>query len=242
MVRLPFRRSADSRPDWPEYLTQRAGVARDSCLGHFFAASALTPDIPIGETPLVALDMETTGLDVDRHAIVSIGLVPFTLQRISLPRRRYWLVRPPRPLNEESIKFHHITHSEVAEAPDLDEILDELLATLAGRLVVVHYRHIERPFLNAAVKARRGEGVLFPVIDTMSLEARRHRQSAWARFRRWMGRPPASIRLHDSRARYGLPRYQGHQALIDALATAELLQAQIARHYSPETPLHELWS
>ena len=144
-------------------------------------------------------------------------------------------------LAEASIAYHHITHSEIAEAPDLETILDDLLAQLAGRLVVVHFRNIERPFLDAAVKARRGEGVLFPMIDTMSLEARLHRQTLWARFRRWLGRPPVSIRLHASRERYGLPAYQGHHALVDALATAELLQAQIATHYRPETPLKDIW-
>ena len=190
---------------------------------------------------MVALDMETTGLDEHRHAIVSIGVVPFTLHRIKLAERRYWVVNPSRPLDEASIAYHHITHSEIAQAPDLEAILDELLVQLAGRLVVVHFRNIERPFLDAAVKARRGEGVLFPMIDTMSLEARLHRQTLWARFRRWLGRPPVSIRLHASRERYGLPAYQGHHALIDALATAELLQAQIATHYRPDTPLKDIW-
>lgn len=159
-----------------------------------------------------------------------------------MSERRYWVVKPARPLAEESITFHHITHSEIAHAPDIDDILDELLDALAGRLVVVHFRHIERPFFNAAIKARRGEGIMFPVIDTMSLEARLHRQSLWARFRRWLGRPPVSIRLNASRQRYGLPAYQGHHALVDALATAELLQAQIAHHYQPDTPLHDVWS
>lgn len=237
-----FRRRSPPSPSWPDYLAQRASAARDPALAAFFSAARLAPETPIAEAPLVALDLETTGMDKQRHAIVSIGLVPFTLQRIPLAQRRYWVVRPSRSLSEESIKFHRITHSKIATAPDLDEILDELLAVMSGHLAVVHFRHIERPFLDAAIKVRRGEGALFPVIDTMSLEARLHRQSAWARFQRWIGRPPASIRLHDSRARYGLPAYQGHHALIDALATAELLQAQIARHYAPETPIGELWS
>ncbi|GGX99998.1 3'-5' exonuclease [Litchfieldella qijiaojingensis] len=219
-----------------------AAVAREPRLARFFAAGSLAPETPIGEAPLVAMDMETTGLDERRHAIVSIGLVPFTLQRILLAQRRYWVVRPPRPLSRKSVTFHRITHSEIAEAPDLEEILEEVLAMLAGRLAVVHYRHIERPFFDTAVKARLGQGVRFPVIDTMSLEARLHRQSPWARFRRWMGRPPVSIRLHNSRLRYGLPAYQGHHALIDALATAELLQAQIANRYQWDTPVGELWS
>ncbi|EHJ92718.1 3'-5' exonuclease [Vreelandella boliviensis] len=230
-----------TQADWKGYMAQQSQLASNPAIQQFFGTSLPDPETPISKVPMVALDMETTGLDERRHAIVSIGVVPFTLSRIKLAERRYWVVKPPRPLDEASIAFHHITHSEIAQAPDLDEILDELLAQLAGRLVVVHFRNIERPFLDAAVKARRGEGVLFPMIDTMSLEARLHRQTLWARFRRWLGRPPVSIRLNASRRRYGLPAYQGHHALVDALATAELLQAQIATHYQPETPLKDIW-
>ncbi|MFY0992566.1 3'-5' exonuclease [Halomonas sp. C05BenzN] len=237
-----LRRASDTVPSWADYLASRAAGARHPLLASYFAAGGASAETPIAEVPLVAMDMETTGLDARRHAIVSIGLVPFSLSRIRLAERRYWVVRPPRPLNHESVTYHHITHSEVAEAPDLEVVLPDLLEVLAGRLVVVHYRHIERPFLDAAVRERLGEGIRFPVIDTMSLEARIHRQSLWARFRRWMGRPPVSIRLQNSRARYGLPAYHGHHALTDALATAELLQAQIAAHYKPETPVGQLWS
>jgi DNA polymerase-3 subunit epsilon len=230
-----------TQADWAGYMAQRAERASSSALQQFFSTPLPDPETPIAQVPMVALDMETTGLDERRHAIVSIGVVPFTLNRIKLAERRYWVVKPSRPLAEASIAYHHITHSEIADAPDLETILDDLLAQLAGRLVVVHFRNIERPFLEAAVKARRGEGVLFPMIDTMSLEARLHRQTPWARFRRWLGRPPVSIRLHASRERYGLPAYQGHHALVDALATAELLQAQIATHYRADTPLKDIW-
>lgn len=231
-----------SQSDWAAYMQKREPLAKDAAIQRFFATPPPSLDTPISDVPMVALDMETTGLDERRHAIVSVGLVPFTLDRIKMAERRYWVVKPPRPLDEASITFHHITHSEIAHAPDLEAIIDPLLAELAGRIVVVHFRHIERPFLNAAIKARRGEGVMFPMIDTMSLEARLHRQKLWARFRRWLGRPPVSIRLDASRRRYGLPSYQGHHALVDALATAELLQAQIATHYEPSTPLGALWS
>ncbi|MCH4564967.1 MULTISPECIES: 3'-5' exonuclease [Halomonas] len=239
ILRPALRRAS---PDWPAYLADRAARRRHPLLVDYFTAGCPAAETPIAEVPMVAMDMETTGLDARRHAIVSIGLVPFSLSRIRLAERRYWVVRPSRPLSRESVTYHHITHSEVAAAPDLEAVLPDLLEALAGRLAVVHYRHIERPFLNEAVRARLGEGIRFPMIDTMSLEARIHRQSLWARFRRWLGRPPVSIRLQNSRARYGLPAYQGHHALTDALATAELLQAQIAAHYTPETPVGQLWS
>ncbi|WP_027966258.1 3'-5' exonuclease [Halomonas halocynthiae] len=239
MIKAPKRQA---EAGWPEYMAQRQSAAYTALAKRYYSHPLLPADTPISDVPMVAMDLETTGLDPKRHGIVSVGLVPFTLNRIYLNQCQYWVVRPRRPLVSKSVTFHHVTHSDIAQAPDIDEILDELLEVLAGKIVVVHYRHIERPFLDYAIKQRRKEGIIFPVIDTMSLEARIHRQSMLARFRRWIGRPPASIRLFDSRKRYGLPLYQGHNALVDALATAELLQAQIAHQYSPETPLSVLWS
>lgn len=222
-------------------MAQRAAAAKDPRLQRFYQAWQLQPDQPLGETPLVALDIETTGLDPGRHSIVSIGVVPFDLERIFFSQRRHWLVQPRFPLQALSVTLHHITHSDLATAPDLGEVLDEVLEALAGRVPVVHYRNVERPFLESAVQFRLGESLQFPVIDTMALEARLYRQSLPARFRRWLGGSPVSIRLHESRQRYGLPAYQPHHAALDALASAELFQAQVAARFSPETPLGELW-
>lgn len=228
-------------PSWKTFFSRQAEACRNPALSRFYAAGIPESETPIRDVPLMAMDFETTGLDPERHAIVSIGLVPFTLGRISPSSGRYWVVRPPRPLSEESIQFHRITHAEVANAPDLDEVLDEVLEALEGHLAVVHFRHIERPFLDAAVLDRRGERCLFPVIDTMELEAGYTRPTGWRRLGAWVGRRPPSIRLADSRARYGLPAYSSHHAKLDALATAELLQAQIAHHHDPETPVGRFW-
>jgi DNA polymerase-3 subunit epsilon len=189
----------------------------------------------------MALDFETTGMDPGEHAIVSIGMVPFDLKVIRPAGGRYWVVKPPRPLQEESIAFHRITHSQVEHAPPIATVLDEMLAELTGRLVVVHYRNIERPFLDAAFMAARGEHCLFPLIDTMALEARWERGGRLQGIKRFFGIQPPSIRLADSRSRYSLPHYSSHHAKLDAMATAELFQAQVARHYSPDTPVSDLW-
>ncbi|QEA39519.1 3'-5' exonuclease [Pistricoccus aurantiacus] len=230
------------RASWPGYMALRANTVKDARLKRFYGNSQLAPDTPISEAPLVAMDMETTGLDASRHGIVSVGLIPFNLKRIRLAEKRYWVVRPRRELLRESVVFHHITHSEIANAPDLDDILDELLACLAGRIAVVHFRHIERPFLDHALRERTKESLMFPMIDTMQLEARLHRRRRRIWVKRLLGLRPTSIRLQASRERYHLPAYQSHHALSDALATAELLQAQIANRFRPETPIGRLWS
>jgi DNA polymerase-3 subunit epsilon len=170
-------------------------------------------------------------------------LVPFNLARIRCGAAHYWVVKPACELSGESVTFHHITHSDIRHAPRLASVLDELLAAMAGKVMVVHYRTIERGFLNQAVQQQLGESLHFPVIDTMQLEARLHRgkhRPGW--LSRLLGKQATSIRLADSRLRYNLPLYQAHHALTDALATAELLQAQIATHYSAQVTLGELWS
>lgn len=226
---------------WHEYFARQAAACQTAALKGFYQAGVPAADTPIKDVSMIALDFETTGLDPHKDAIISIGMVPFKLWTVRPAAGRYWVVNPARSLTEESISFHRITHSEVESAPTLDAVLDEVLAALAGHLVVVHYLNIERPFLDQAVRKLRGEQCLLPLVDTMAIEARWYRQSRRQRLKQWFGAKPASIRLADSRERYGLPAYSAHHAKVDALATAELLLAQIARHYSPETPVSQLW-
>ena len=137
-----------------------------------------------------------------------------TLERIASSASRYWVVRPRIELNAESVVIHAITHAQIEAAPDFGAVIDDVLAALAGRVVVVHCRDIERSFLDRALAARIGEGIEFPVIDTMELEARIHRAAPPGFFARLFGKRPApeSIRLADSRTRYRLPRYRAHHA------------------------------
>lgn len=227
--------------DWQKHLRALRDTALDPRLARFYQTDWPDPETPLAELSMVALDIETTGLDSRQHAIVSIGIVPFTLQRIDCSKAWYQLVRPHGQLIDESVTFHRITHTEIWQAPRFIAVLESFLEQLAGKVAVVHYRNIERNFIDAAVRYELEEGLVFPMIDTMDLEARLHpgRQPGW--LLRLLGRKPLSIRLDDSRRRYGLPQYQAHHAATDALATAELLQAQVATHFSPELRLGEVW-
>ncbi|GAA0695819.1 3'-5' exonuclease [Marinobacterium maritimum] len=227
--------------DWSLRFRELAESARYPALRAFYSAGAVAPETPLAEVPLVAVDFETTGLDPRKGGIVSIGLVPMSINRIYCSQARHWVLKPRAALSSESVVVHGITHSEIESAPDLSRILDELLMQLRGKVVVVHHRGIERAFLNAALKARLREGIEFPVIDTMELEARLHRCKPPGFWARLLGRKPASIRLAQSRERYHLPFYRPHHALTDAIACGELLLAQVADRFGPETPVSELW-
>ncbi len=236
---------SSTKPSWPERLQALAAAGKDPALVEFHAAMArIDPETPLAEVPLVSIDLETTGFDPEADAVVSIGLVPMDLARIRLAGSAYWVVKPRREVESESILVHHITHDEIDPAPDLADMLPELLVAMAGRVAVVHYRQIERRFLDAVVRRRLNESMAFPLIDTMALEAwvlRRNRHWGQRLADRVGLRRRPSLRLGQARERYGLPAYTPHHALTDAIATAELFQAQVAWHFDPATPVGNLW-
>ena len=233
--------TAPSPLAWQEYYAEQYLECKDLRLKRFFEAGVVDPETPLNEVPFVALDFETTGLNPQEHGIVSAGMVPFTLARIRCQKASHFIVKPRQTLLSESVTIHGITHSDVQSAPDLDDVLHEFLPKLAKQVVVVHYRKIERDFLNLALLARIQEQLFFPVVDTMVLEEQILQKQRSVISRLLGRRSTLSLRLPDIRERYGLPRYHLHHAMTDALATAELLQAQIAHHFDEKTPISQLW-
>lgn len=226
--------------DWPERFDELSKQCKSEALKKYYSGGISPPETRISEVPMVAVDFETTGLNAAKHGIVSVAAIPMTAKRILFSQAKYWVVKPRRALTDESVAIHGITHSEIDQAPDLEYVINELLELVAGKVWVVHYHGIERPFLQSAFQERINESIQFPLIDTMEIESRFYRKplSLWQKL---LGKKPASIRLADSRARYNLPFYQPHNAVTDALACAELLQAQISHHFDQDSQLEEIW-
>jgi DNA polymerase-3 subunit epsilon len=238
----PDEVSEQGRPDWPGRFSELAARTRDPRLSSYYRQPVVSMDTPISRVPLLALDLETTGLDDRRDAIISIGFIPFDDHRIRCNGAENWIIQPNPPVAEMAVTIHGITHSDLAAAPPFGDHFEALLQAMAGRVVVAHCHEIERRFLAAATLALTGEPLHFPVIDTMAIEALKHPFRRPNAIQRWFGESDSpSLRMDASRARYGLPAYHPHHALTDALATAELFLAQMQDRYSPETPVSALW-
>lgn len=227
--------------NWVEYYLQRSTSCKSEMVFDFYSEGVMNPESSIGQIPMVAMDFETTGLSSEDSEIVSIGLVPFDIRRIYCAEAKHWVVKPEQEMTEQSIVFHGITHSDVEAAPPFERILDQVLDAIAGKLVVVHYRYIEREFFNKAVMQLLHEPLLFPLVDTMQVESNilKGQQGFIDKI---LKKPLDSVRLGYCRRRYNLPHYDAHNALTDAVATAELFQAQIAYHLSADMPVKVLWS
>lgn len=195
-------------------------------LAEYYAAPPVRLDQPVAGAPLLAVDVETTGLNPKKDVILAIGWVPINGSRISPAGAGYAVIRhdpatiEALPGGLASAKIHGITHADIAAGEPLDEVLARLLRALAGRAMVVHFAPIETEFLDRACRGLFGAGLDVPVVDTFAIERRY--------FERMATYPRGEdLRLARVRARYGLPHYRSHNALTDALACGELLLAML---------------
>ena len=119
---------------------------------------------------------------------------------------------------EGSAIIHQITDDQAAGGVPLAEIMPEILQRLTGRILLAHHAWVEQSFLSAACQQLYGAPLVVPTIDTQALAQRLMRnRNQFVR--------STSLRLFNLRSYYGLPRYKAHNALSDALATAELFLA-----------------
>lgn len=202
------------RPPGPDAYPE--GPVRD------LAAATPDPDAPLAGAGLLAVDLETTGLDPERDAVVAVGWVPVVDGAVLLGEARHRVVSPPpgTPVGD-SATLHGLTDDDLAHAPPLADVLPELLAALRGRALLAHHAPVELGFLGRAVRTTYSCGLPATTVDTMRLQ---HRLLAGGHGEV----PPGALRLDGCRRHFGLPRYRAHDALTDALATAELLLAQAA--------------
>lgn len=195
----------------------------------------LTPSWPSRKTPveelrLLAVDLETTGLEPAQHQILSVGFVPIDGTTIVLREAGEMLVRPEGAVGD-SATIHGLTDDVVGAGGTLQDALDVLLRHLVGRILVAHHAVIETGFLSAACERVYGQPLPVYSIDTMRMQERVVSRGFPA------DTEDGSLRLWAARERYGLPLYAAHTALTDALACAELFVAQVAELGAKRTVL-----
>jgi DNA polymerase-3 subunit epsilon len=170
---------------------------------------------------IVSLDLETTGLDPNKDKILSLGLVEVRHMTIQLASSYHQLISIDDEIPEESAVIHQITDDQAATGIPLKEAMPVLLSHLAGKVMLVHYAAIEQKFIDAACRDLYGAPFVIPIIDTLVLARRLYE-------RRNHTYQPGNLRLFNLRPQYNLPNYKAHNALSDAVATAELFLAMAA--------------
>jgi DNA polymerase-3 subunit epsilon len=99
----------------------------------------------------VALDCETTGLDVRKDQIVSIGAVRIARNRLLTSERLELLVRPQRAMSADSVRVHHLRERDVAQGLDPELAMRRLLDFIGSRPLVGYYLQFDVAMLNREI-------------------------------------------------------------------------------------------
>ena len=183
------------------------------------------------EADILAVDFETTGLDAVQDKLLSVGFVELSQQHIKLNTCYHQIINTKQKLKADNVIIHQITDQQQKQGLPLEVVVEDLLKALAGKVMLVHYARIEREFLQQACLELYGLAPSFPMIDTLVIAKRRLDKKDVAY-------DPSELKLGVLRENHQLPQYFAHNALNDAIATAELLLAQTS-NYPVKTALKE---
>lgn len=175
------------------------------------------------QVSFLVVDAEMSSLDATTGELLSVGWVCIEGGAIDLASARHYLLKADRSVGQ-SATIHNLRDCELSDAHAPELVMQHFFEAAAGRVLVFHNAQLDVAFLNSLSRREFNAPVLLPVVDTLWQEHRlleRREQPIQA----------GDLRLHACRERYNLPSFQGHNALLDALATAELLLA-MASHRS----------
>ena len=194
--------------------------APDGPLKNFLAVPFPQLETPMYELPILAVDFETTGLDAKADKLLSVGFVAMEHEQIKLNTSYHQIIKAKTRLEESNVIIHQITDEQKEQGKPLEHVIEKLLQALAGKVMLVHFARIERQFLQQACLELYGLAPDFPMLDTLVIAKR-------LLDKRDVSYDPSELRLSNLRHKYDLPNHHGHNALNDAIATAELLLAQV---------------
>jgi DNA polymerase-3 subunit epsilon len=117
----------------------------------------------------VALDCETTGLDVKRDRIISIGAVRIVGTRLLTSQRLELLVRPERALKADSVRVHRLREQDVAQGMDPEQAMRRLLEFIGSRPLVGYYLEFDVAMVNREIWPLLGVGLPQPKIEVSSM-------------------------------------------------------------------------
>lgn len=186
-------------------------------MADFLSASWPKSNALFDELEFLVADIETTSLEANEGEIASIAWVVIEKGVIKLSLAESYLIQLERDVGQSAV-FHHLHDECLSQALKVTPVFECFLKAAAGRVLVFHHAGLDMAFLNKLSRELYQTPLLAPIVDTLLLEKKkllRHKEMV----------EPGELRLFNCRGRYSLPVYPAHDALCDAIATAELLLA-----------------
>ena len=178
--------------------------------GKWALAGAREGAIELANCTFAVVDVETTGNSPGRgDRLTEIAIVTLCDGKIEVALET--LVNPQKAIPPIVTSLTRITNDMVHDQPTFDDIADEVLDALAGRVFVAHNARFDWAFLSREVRRTRDLALEGPKVCTVQLARRLI--------------PGLRSRSLDSVTSYfGVEISERHRAGGDAVATAEILQ------------------
>ncbi len=206
-------------PPKPELTPQQA-----ERLAAWQALPAPPLDQPIQASRYVVVDVESSGLDTARDRLIAIGAVAVTHGRIDLNDSLEIVLQQTQASARDNILIHGIGGTvQRAGTPPADALLTFLEYLGKAPLIAFHVA-FDQSMINRALKTFLGIKFEHAWADLAYIAPALHPRIA-----------RHTRALDDWMAVFGIGNYARHNALADALATAELflaLQPLLASHRS----------
>lgn len=166
---------------------------------------------PLDEQRLVVLDLETSGLNMRRDLVLSIGAVVIRDGAIDLGEQfEVTLLRPVQPVSE-SVLIHGIAPSALAAGCAPAEALLDFMEFLGPSPLLAFHAGFDQRMLARALKQTLGYRLQHRFLDVAEIAPMLFPDSK-----------PRNGGLDDWTGHFGLQVHQRHHASADALVTAEL--------------------
>lgn len=154
----------------------------------------------------VVIDFETTG-NAAEDRIIQVGAA--VIEDDALSRMYSSYVKPGIPIPAFIERLTGIDDKTVEDAPELEEVMNELLPLLDGSVLVAHHAAFDAGFLQRALEECGYAPFAGPVLDTMDLL-------------RMLYPGLSSLQLSMVCAAFGIEHERAHQADSDAEVTARI--------------------
>jgi DNA polymerase-3 subunit epsilon len=175
-------------------------------------------DAPVSETRCVVVDVETSGLNLREDRLISIGAVAVVNGKVALGDSFYVVLRQEAASEKGNILLHGIgTTAQLKGAPPIEALLAFLDYLGKAPLVAFHVT-FDETMIRRALREYLGYSFKHPWLDLAYVMPALN--------------PPLAHRyraLDDWIGHFGIRIDVRHNALADALATAQLFQVALAQ-------------
>lgn len=166
----------------------------------------------------VALDCETTGLNLRTDEIIALGAVRIRGNRIMTSERLDLLVRPEKQrLSADSVRVHRLREQDLAQGLSADEAMMKLMNFIGSRPLVGYYLAFDVAMINRVLFPLLGMGLPQPKIEVSALYYDYKYQQLPLHARESSA---IDLRFDSLMKDLGLPLWPAHDAVNDAVMAA----------------------